>query len=92
MNWLINIGAKLAGAGKYLAWFNGKKAYLGAAGLVLSGTASLLGEASNLSTAAQLFAFAKGVLASDGFKHISEGLAIFGIRHAVTKKEEPKPE
>ena len=83
--WVVNLGAKLSGAGKVLTWLNGKKSYLAGAGLVLAGAAGLLTEAAAVTDAASALEFGKQLLTDPNWQKLLEGLGVLGLRHAVAK-------
>lgn len=101
MNAIINLAAKLLGLNSFLAKINGSKAYIGAAGTMitgaitaLTGLAGIVADLIPLETAAQYFAFAKGLghnanagLIAAGGGLLSKGWTDIGQRHAVAKLE-----
>ncbi len=93
MNTLINLAVKFTGLGKLWDIFNGKKAYIGSAGLILLGAAKLLSVVAAVHSPAELFALLKTMSAdTEAIKLISEGLLGLGLRHAVGKTQaQPAP-
>jgi hypothetical protein len=85
---ILNFVLKTAGAGKLLNALDGKKAYVGGAGLMLGGAAMILVDLAPVlaqKNAAALLAFATSLPAHPGFQRLMEGLAVTGLRHAVAK-------
>ena len=92
---LINILAKMAGAGKFLSFVNGKKSYVAGGGLVLVGAGLVLVDLVPVlaaQDAAALLAFATALPSHVGVQKVLEGIGILGLRHAVAKASEPATE
>lgn len=101
MNKVIDLVVRFSGLGKLLEKVNGGKAYLGGAGLIISGAATalsglagIIGALVPLANASDYLSFAKGLpqnssagLLVAGLGMISKGLADIGNRHAVAKLE-----
>ena len=90
MNKIINLFAWFSGANKVVAWLDGRKSYLSAAALILSGAAGLLTEVVALKDAAAIFEFAKKLPQDQALQLILNGLGILGLRHAIGKQEPVK--
>lgn len=90
---LINLVAKLAGAGKALDFLDGKKSYIGAGGLILAGAGMVLVDLVPVLAAkdtASLLAFLTGLAGHPGVSKVLEGVGLLGLRHAVAKAAESK--
>lgn len=103
MKWLLNLLAKLSGAGKLWSALDGKKSYLaggsqlaGGAASILSGVAALLAQGAALGSLGDAVGWAKGIpqdqawgLVLLGWKMVADGLATVGLRHAHEKAAAP---
>jgi hypothetical protein len=95
MKFLINLFAKISGAGKILGFLDGKKAYIGGGGLMLLGAGMVLVDLVPVlaaQDAGALFAFVQTIPSHPGVQKLLEGFGITGLRHAFSKASEPAPE
>lgn len=90
MNWLVNLGAKLAGISKVWDWLDGKKTYLAGSLQLLSGTVAIGSEVLKLiadRNPAEVLAWAKQLPTDAGVAAFAMGLGVLGLRHAVAKTD-----
>ncbi len=107
MNSIVNFVIRVVGLGKAVDALNGEssKTYLGAAVMILTGAATLLGGVAGIAgqvaaaaTGADYLALAQGLahnssagLVLAGAGTIGKGIAVIGQRHALAKAAAPAP-
>lgn len=84
-NKILELLAKLAGAGKILGWFNGKKSYIAGLIAILTGSVGLLQGALVITDIETALAFLQTLPTSEALQQILAGLAVIGLRHSQTK-------
>lgn len=84
-NKILELLAKLAGAGKILGWFNGKKSYIAGIIAILTGTIGLLQGIVVINDVGAALAFLQTLPTSEALQQILAGLAVIGLRHSQTK-------
>ena len=87
---IVGFLAKWSGAEKAWTFVNGYKTYVAAAALLLSGVAQLAGGFSAIGSAAELLFWLKALPGTPGFELIAQGVAAWGVRHAIQKGVEAK--